>query len=182
MNSYTVFRTRLRAIGYPTSLIVLFVAAQSCSKSDSGTTVMPTTPAATVVGTWTLADVTITTGTKTQTLSRDNATKGGYVSANDLTLTSDNKYTQGTASGTWAVSASKLKLGSKTVEVFTLDDTNLKIGNVFPDIKSATVADRDAAGLDAVFITQKMLDIINGGAFDPNNDKTATYQLNYRRK
>jgi hypothetical protein len=177
------FNLRLPRIMVIASTLCLLIMTESCTKSET-TPVTPTpiTVAPTVVGTWSLVDATLSTGTKTQTVSRDNAIKTPYIPADDVVFTTDGKYTQGKISGTWKVSGSKLTIDTRIVELFTLSTTELKFGNNYPDVSGATATDRDLNGGEAIFYAQKLLDTINGGAFSISTDKTAKYQLNYRKK
>ena len=159
------------------SLFILLVAAQSCSKSETAPTVP--TPAASVVGTWNLIDATVLVGSKTFTVTRDNIIKGGYLSPDDIVFSADGNYTQGKTTGKYTVSGQQLTVGSKTVDVFTLDNTSLQFGNGYPYLKAATTAQKDAIELDALFTAQKLLDTINEVYAPP---ATAKYQFNYRRK
>jgi hypothetical protein len=160
------------------SLLTLLITAQSCKEPESPT---PTTTTATVsiVGTWNLINAAVVVGSKTFIITRENIIKGGYLSPDDVVFSTDGNYTQGKITGKYTVSGQQLTIGSKTMEVFTLDNTSLQIGNGYPYLKAATTAQKDAIELDALFTAQKLLDTINEVYAPP---ATANYQFNYRRK
>ena len=173
-----------RVANWPTATVLtgaglILLSVLSCKKTED-IAITPASQTTTIVGTWVLADATVTMDSKTYSFTKEMVQKSSYFSTDDISFLSDGKYTQGGKSGSYKSSSSQLTLDTKPLEVFTFNNTGLSFGNGFPYTKGTT-AENDAIGLDAIFLSQKLLDNVSM-AYSPSTTKTIRYQLNYRKK